>query len=150
MHSFKPIMMVSFAMLAFFAGSFAQPAAAASRIKDIVDVEHVRDNQLIGYGLVVGLDGTGDRIRNSPFTQQALEAMHERLGVNIRDAQSLRTENVAAVTVTATLPPFARRGSRIDVQVAALGDASSLQGPTPHHSRRAAPPTPRTQGPPTP
>lgn len=117
-------------MLAVLAGSFPHPALAASRIKDIVNVEHVRENQLIGYGLVVGLDGTGDRIRNSPFTQQALEAMLERLGVNIRDAQSLRTENVAAVTVIANLPPFARRGSRIDVQIAAMGDASSLKGGT--------------------
>lgn len=130
MRSFKPIIMVTFAALAFFAGSISYPAMAASRIKDIVDVEHVRDNQLIGYGLVVGLDGTGDRIRNSPFTQQALEAMLERLGVNIRDSRSLRTENVAAVTVVATLPPFARKGARIDVQVAAMGDASSLKGGT--------------------
>jgi flagellar P-ring protein precursor FlgI len=129
MASFKSIIASILAALAIFAGTCA-PVAAASRIKDIVDVEHVRDNQLIGYGLVVGLDGTGDRIRNSPFTEQALEAMLERLGVNIRDAQSLRTENVAAVTVTATLPPFARKGSRIDVQVAAMGDASSLQGGT--------------------
>jgi flagellar P-ring protein precursor FlgI len=129
MASFQSTVTSILAALAIFAGTCA-PVAAASRIKDIVDVEHVRDNQLIGYGLVVGLDGTGDRIRNSPFTEQALEAMLERLGVNIRDAQSLRTENVAAVTVTATLPPFARKGSRIDVQVAAMGDASSLQGGT--------------------
>jgi flagellar P-ring protein precursor FlgI len=131
MQGFVRVVMVIAAALAGFAGSLpAAPAAAASRIKDIVDIEHVRDNQLIGYGLVVGLDGTGDRIRNSPFTEQALEAMLERLGVNIRDAQSLRTENVAAVTVTANLPPFARQGSRIDVQVSAMGDASSLKGGT--------------------
>ncbi|MGB3722624.1 MAG: flagellar basal body P-ring protein FlgI [Pacificimonas sp.] len=105
-------------------------AHAASRIKDIVDVEHVRENQLIGYGLVVGLDGTGDRIRNSPFTEQALEAMLERLGINIRDARQLRTQNVAAVTVTANLGSFARSGSRIDVTVSAMGDASSLRGGT--------------------
>lgn len=117
------------AFLAVQAG-FAAPVAAASRIKDIVDVEHVRENQLIGYGLVVGLNGTGDRIRNSPFTEQALEAMLERLGVNVRSASTLRTENVAAVTVTANLPPFARKGSKVDVQIAALGDATSLQGGT--------------------
>ncbi len=111
---------------AFFAGT----AHAASRIKDIVNVEHVRENQLIGYGLVVGLNGTGDRIRNTPFTEQALAAMLERLGLNIRDQRTLRTENVAAVTVTANLPPFSRRGSRIDVQIAAMGDATSLQGGT--------------------
>lgn len=130
MASFRQFIRGIVAALAIFAGPVSQPASAASRIKDIVDVENVRDNQLIGYGLVVGLDGTGDRIRNSPFTEQALEAMLERLGVNIRDSQSLRTENVAAVSVTATLPPFARKGSRIDVQVAAMGDASSLQGGT--------------------
>jgi flagellar P-ring protein FlgI len=129
MAEFQRVVRAALAALALFAGA-SSPAAAASRIKDIVDVEHVRDNQLIGYGLVVGLDGTGDRIRNSPFTEQALEAMLERLGVNIRDSASLRTENVAAVTVTATLPPFARLGSRVDVQVAAMGDASSLQGGT--------------------
>lgn len=105
------------------------PAGAAPRIKDIVDVENVRPNQLVGYGLVVGLPGTGDRIRNVPFTEETIQAMLERMGVNIRGAQ-MRTENVAAVSVTATLPPFARPGSRIDVQVSAMGDASSLQGGT--------------------
>lgn len=105
------------------------PAAAAPRIKDIVTVENVRSNQLIGYGLVVGLAGTGDRLRNSPFTQESLQGMLERMGVNVRDAD-MRIQNVAAVTVTATLPPFARAGSTIDVQVSAMGDASSLQGGT--------------------
>lgn len=107
----------------------AQPAAAAPRIKDIVEVENVRPNQLVGYGLVVGLAGTGDRIRNTPFTEESMQAMLERMGVNIRGTQ-MRTQNVAAVSVTATLPPFARKGSKIDVQVSALGDASSLQGGT--------------------
>lgn len=104
-------------------------AFAASRIKDIVQFEHVRDNQLTGYGLVVGLNGTGDTLLNSPFTEQTLAAMLERLGVNIRNAQFL-TNNVAAVTVSATLPPFARKGSRIDVTVATLGDAQDLMGGT--------------------
>ena len=81
-------------------------ADAASRLKDIVDIEGVRENQLVGYGLVVGLNGTGDSLRNSPFTRQSLEAMLERLGVNTRD-QNLNTKNVAAVMVTANLPPFA-------------------------------------------
>jgi flagellar P-ring protein precursor FlgI len=107
----------------------AAPAHAGPRIKDIVTVENVRSNQLVGYGLVVGLAGTGDRIRNSPFTEESMQAMLERMGVNIRGTQ-MRTENVAAVSITATLPPFARGGSTIDVQVAALGDASSLQGGT--------------------
>lgn len=102
---------------------------STSRIKDIVQFEHVRDNQLTGYGLVVGLNGSGDSLRNSPFTEQTLAAMLERLGVNIRDA-NLQTNNVAAVTVSATLPPFSRRGSRIDVSVATLGDARDLMGGT--------------------
>lgn len=104
-------------------------AHASTRIKDIVAVEGVRDNMLVGYGLVVGLNGTGDKLRNSAFTEQSLVAFLERLGVNTRDAQ-LKTKNVAAVTVTATLPPFARQGSRIDVSVSAMGDAASLQGGT--------------------
>ncbi|MDF1681935.1 MAG: flagellar basal body P-ring protein FlgI [Ponticaulis sp.] len=110
-------------MAAFFLPS----AEAASRLKDITDVEGVRENQLIGYGLVVGLNGTGDSLRNSPFTRQSLEAMLERLGVNTRD-QNLNTRNVAAVMVTANLPPFATNGSRMDVSVSSLGDASSLSG----------------------
>lgn len=104
-------------------------AAGASRIKDIVDIENVRENQLVGYGLVVGLPGTGDRTRNAPFTEETMQAMLERMGVNIRGAQ-MRTQNVAAVSVTATMPPFARAGSHIDVQVSAIGDATSLQGGT--------------------
>ncbi|MCG8440269.1 MAG: flagellar basal body P-ring protein FlgI [Caulobacterales bacterium] len=102
-------------------------AHAASRIKDIADVEGVRDNQLVGYGLVVGLDGTGDGLRNSPFTKQSLEAMLERLGVNTREA-NLNTRNTAAVMVTANLPPFSVHGTRFDVTVSALGDAKSLSG----------------------
>jgi len=103
--------------------------AKTSRIKDIVDIEGVRENQLVGYGLVVGLNGTGDGLNNSPFTEQSLIAMLERLGVNIR-GQNLNTGNVAAVMVTSTLPPFTNQGARIDVNVSALGDASSLQGGT--------------------
>jgi len=107
----------------------APPAHAASRIKDLANVEGVRENQLIGYGLVVGLNGTGDTINNSPFTKQSLTAMLERLGVNIR-GQTLRTGNVAAVMVTSNLPAFSTQGTRIDVTVSALGDAKSLQGGT--------------------
>lgn len=107
---------------------FSAPAAEAqTRIKDIVEFEGVRDNMLIGYGLVVGLNGTGDTIRNSPFTEQSLTGMLERLGVNIRGS-SLRTRNVAAVMVTGKLGPFAAAGTRMDINVAALGDANSLQG----------------------
>lgn len=105
------------------------PARATSRIKDLANIEGVRQNQLIGYGLVVGLNGTGDTLNNIPFTKQSLQAMLERLGVNIRGAQ-LRTGNVAAVMVTANLPAFGTQGTRIDVTVSALGDAKSLQGGT--------------------
>lgn len=107
------------------------PARADVRIKDIADVEGVRDNQLVGYGLVVGLNGTGDRLDNAVFTRQSLIGMLERLGVNTRDQESkLQTKNVAAVMVTATLPAFARSGSKIDVTVNALGDAKDLTGGT--------------------
>jgi len=116
-----------FCLIMFGASVSAQ--AGTTRIKDIVDIEGVRDNALIGYGLVVGLNGTGDKLNNSPFTEQSLIAMLERLGVNVR-GQNLNTGNVAAVMVTATLPPFARQGSRIDVTVSTLGDAKSLQGGT--------------------
>lgn len=106
------------------------PAAVrAVPLMDLVDVEGIRENQLIGYGLVVGLNGTGDSLRNSPFTRQSLEAMMEQMGVNIRDANA-NTKNVAAVMVTAELPPFATPGSRIDVTVSTMGDARSLQGGT--------------------
>jgi flagellar P-ring protein precursor FlgI len=107
----------------------AAPASALSRIKDIADFEGVRDNLLVGYGLVVGLNGTGDSLNRSIFTRESLIGMLERLGVNARDS-NLRTANVAAVMVTATLPPFARQGARIDVAVSALGDAKSLLGGT--------------------
>jgi flagellar P-ring protein precursor FlgI len=105
------------------------PVAAASRIKDLASVEGIRQNQLIGYGLVVGLNGTGDSLNNAPFTKQSLQAMLERLGVNIRGA-ALRTGNVAAVMVTANLPAFGTQGTRIDVTASALGDSKSLQGGT--------------------
>lgn len=109
--------------------AFPEAATAQSRIKDIAAVEGVRSNQLVGYGLVVGLAGTGDSLRNSPFTRQSLEGMMERLGVNIRDANA-NTKNIAAVMVTAELPPFATPGSRLDVSVSTMGDAKSLLGGT--------------------
>ena len=107
------------------------PAAADAqvRIKDIASFEGVRDNLLVGYGLVVGLDGSGDNLNNSPFTEQSIIGMLERLGVNIR-GENFKPKNVAAVMVTATLPPFSRQGTRIDVTVSAIGDAKSLQGGT--------------------
>jgi flagellar P-ring protein precursor FlgI len=107
----------------------AGAAQASSRIKDIVTFEGVRDNLLVGYGLVVGLNNTGDNLANGHFTKQSLLAMLDRLGVKPTEA-GLDSENVAAVMVTAVLPPFSRQGSRIDVTVSALGDAESLLGGT--------------------
>ena len=99
------------------------------RIKDLVEFDGVRGNDLVGYGLVVGLNGTGDGLRNSPFTEDIMATVLERLGVNIT-GETFRPKNVAAVLVTAELPPFSRAGSRIDVTVSAIGDASSLLGGT--------------------
>ncbi|WP_155912200.1 flagellar basal body P-ring protein FlgI [Methylobacterium sp. 77] len=104
-------------------------AFALSRVKDLASIEGVRQNQLVGYGIVVGLNGTGDTLNNIPFTKQSLQAMLERLGVNTRGA-TMRTQNLAAVMVTASLPPFATQGNRIDITVSSLGDAKSLQGGT--------------------
>lgn len=109
--------------------SIASEAQSASRIKDIVTFEGIRDNMLVGYGLVVGLNGTGDSLADGHFTKQSLKSMLNRLGVKPTD-NGLDSANVAAVMVTATLPPFARRGSTVDVTVSALGDASSLLGGT--------------------
>ena len=105
------------------------PAAAQARIKDIADFEGVRDNLLVGYGLVVGLDGTGDDLGSAVFTRESLIGMLQRLGVNARDP-NLDTDNVAAVMITADLPPFSRQGTRIDISVSAIGDAESLLGGT--------------------
>src|ERR1700730_7102753 len=107
----------------------AMPVSATSRIKDLANIEGVRQNQLIGYGLVVGLNGTGDTLNNIPFTKQSLQAMLERMGVNIRGA-TIRTGNVAAVMVTGNLPPFGTQGTRMDVTVSSLGDAKNLMGGT--------------------
>src|SRR5487761_2286337 len=115
-----------FALLLLFA---SLPAAAQVRIKDIADLEGVRENQLVGYGLVVGLNGTGDKLDSAVFTRETLVAMLERLGVNTRDQiTKLSTKNVAAVMVTADFPAFGRLGSRLDISVSALGDASNLTG----------------------
>ncbi len=117
-------MTVSLILLVFMATSAAQ----AARIKDIANIRGVRQNQLFGYGLVMGLDGTGDGTK-SLFTVQALASMLERMGVTI-DPDDLKVKNVAAVMITADLPPFARSGSRIDVLVSSIGDAKNLQGGT--------------------
>lgn len=105
--------------------AFANPV----RIKDLVEFDGVRGNDLVGYGLVVGLNGTGDGLRNAPFTEEIMSSILERLGVNVTGEQ-FRPKNVAAVFVTASLPPFARAGGQIDVTVSAIGDAKSLLGGT--------------------
>lgn len=116
--------------LAALAISLALPAVAGPvRIKDLVEFDGVRGNDLVGYGLVVGLDGTGDGLRNAPFTEEIMSNVLERLGVNVTGEQ-FRPKNVAAVFVTASLPPFARTGSQIDITVSAIGDAQSLLGGT--------------------
>jgi flagellar P-ring protein precursor FlgI len=109
--------------------AWTHSATAQSRIKDIVEIEGVRDNILIGYGLVVGLNGSGDTLASNVFTKQSLIGMLERLGVNAND-NALDTKNVAAVMVTGQLPAFARQGAKIDVSVSALGNSSSLLGGT--------------------
>ncbi len=115
---------------ALFALLLALPVAAQSvRIKDLVEFDGVRANDLVGYGLVVGLNGTGDGLRNAPFTEEIMSNILERLGVNVSGEQ-FRPRNVAAVFVTGRLPPFARAGSQIDVTVSAIGDAKSLLGGT--------------------
>ncbi|WP_188260077.1 flagellar basal body P-ring protein FlgI [Azospirillum tabaci] len=127
------VLLRAVAMLAALAAALlalsAPVSASSARIKDVVDVEGVRDNMLIGYGLVVGLNGTGDSLNNSPFTEQSLVGMLERMGVNTRGT-NLRTKNVAAVMVTATLPPYSAQGTRIDATVSAMGDSKSLLGGT--------------------
>ena len=104
-------------------------AHAEARLKDIASFEGVRENILMGYGLVVGLNGTGDKLKNNEFTSQSLIAFLERQGVNTRGTE-LKSKNIAAVTVTATLPPFSRSGGKINITVSAMGDAKSLQGGT--------------------
>jgi flagellar P-ring protein precursor FlgI len=116
-------------LLAFLAAASAVEAASNARIKDVVSLQAGRDNQLIGYGLVVGLQGTGDSLRSSPFTDQSMRAMLQNLGISTQGGQSA-AKNVAAVMVTTNLPPFSSPGSRIDVTVSSLGDATSLRGGT--------------------
>ncbi|MFU0505479.1 flagellar basal body P-ring protein FlgI [Pseudaminobacter sp. NGMCC 1.201702] len=110
-------------------GDIAGPRGPVSRIKDVADLQSARDNQLVGYGLVIGLQGSGDSLRNSPFTEQSIRAMLENLGIASEGGRA-RAKNVAAVIVTANLPPFVRSGARIDVSVSSMGDAVSLAGGT--------------------
>lgn len=127
---FKPLFMVFLSIFLFISDLSARPyTPVASRIKDIAFFDGVRDNQLIGYGIVVGLNGTGDSLSNSPFTKESLISMLERLGINTRNI-NMDAKNVAAVMVTANLPPFLRQGATIDVSVSSLGSSKSLLGGT--------------------
>ncbi|MGE4368202.1 MAG: flagellar basal body P-ring protein FlgI [Burkholderiaceae bacterium] len=105
-------------------------AAQADRIKDLASIQGVRENQLVGYGLVVGLDGSGDQVRQSPFTQQSLTNMLSQLGITVPQGTNMQVKNVAAVMVTARLPAFARPGQSVDVVVSSMGNAKSLRGGT--------------------
>lgn len=121
--------LISGFILSIFATQIVFAQGPNVRLKDIASLQSARDNQLLGYGLIVGLQGTGDSLRNSPFTEQSLRAMLQNLGIATEGGQT-RSQNIAAVLVTATLPPFASLGSRIDVTASSLGDASSLRGGT--------------------
>jgi flagellar P-ring protein precursor FlgI len=128
----RPLRRVACLLAASLALALTGPEAARAasvRIKDIVNVQGVRGNDLVGYGLVVGLNGTGDSLRSIPFTEDSLINLLERLGVNV-EGEDVKAKNVAAVIVTATLPPFARSGSEIDATISAIGDARSLLGGT--------------------
>ncbi|WP_374353781.1 flagellar basal body P-ring protein FlgI, partial [Chitinimonas sp.] len=110
--------------------ALAGAEAVAEKLKELVSVGGVRDNQLIGYGLVVGLDGSGDQTTQTPFTVQSVINMLTQLGVQLPASTSLQLKNVAAVSVTATLPPYSRPGQRIDITVSSIGNAKSLRGGT--------------------
>lgn len=129
MTALKTIKAAALALICTLSVWQAGDAYGVSRIKDIADFEGIRDNQLVGYGLVVGLNGTGDNIKSVDFTKESLISMLDKIGINARGGQ-IKAKNIAAVMVTANLPPFAKQGSRIDVMVSALGDAKNLQGGT--------------------
>lgn len=114
----------------FFAALLVADAARAERIKDLASIAGVRNNQLVGYGLVVGLDGSGDQTTQTPFTVQSISNMLANMGVTMPAGTNLQLKNVAAVMVTATLPPFTRMGQSIDVTVSSIGNAKSLKGGT--------------------
>ncbi|MGG4603254.1 flagellar basal body P-ring protein FlgI [Paenalcaligenes sp. Me131] len=125
-----PIRTVLRVLLASLLLGLLVPAQAADRIKDLATIQGVRDNQLIGYGLVVGLDGSGDQVRQAPFTQQSLTNMLSQLGVTIPQGSNMQLKNVAAVMVTARLPAFSQPGQSVDVVVSSMGNAKSLRGGT--------------------
>ncbi len=130
LRTFSPRRLLAALVLVIVAGA-AHPAGAVSRIKDIGDFEGVRDNLLVGYGLVVGLNNTGDNVQNDAYTRASLMGMLQRLGIFVFDqTQQILPKNIASVMVTAKLPAFTHQGATIDVQVSALGDATSLLGGT--------------------
>ena len=121
---------VALAWLAASAALWWPSGANAARIKEVASVQGVRSNQLVGYGLVVGLDGTGDQTTSAPFTAQSINALLAQMGVTIPAGTNMQLKNVAAVMVTATLPPFAQPGQNIDVNVSSIANAKSLRGGT--------------------
>lgn len=114
----------------FLLAALVTPPSQAERLKDLASIQGVRDNQLIGYGLMVGLDGSGDQTMQTPFTTQSLSNMLGQLGITVPPGTNMQLKNVAAVMVTATLPPFARPGQNIDITVSSMGNAKSLRGGT--------------------
>ena len=124
----KPL--IALAFVAASALSWWPMEAQAVRLKEIAAVQGVRSNQLMGYGLVVGLDGTGDQTTQTPFTTQSLTAMLQQMGVNLPAGTNMQLKNVASVLVTATLPAFAQPGQAIDINVSSMGNAKSLRGGT--------------------
>ncbi len=125
-----PQLYAALAIAALLPALWWAPEAQAVRIKEIAQVQGVRANQLMGYGLVVGLDGTGDQTAQTPFTQQSLNAMLQQMGITVPAGVTMQVKNVAAVLVTATLPPFSQPGQQMDVNVSSLGNAKSLRGGT--------------------
>ncbi len=126
--SFNKLGNATIAMISVVLAMLLTAPVQAERIKDLATIQGVRNNQLLGYGLVVGLDGSGDKVSSSPFTQQSLRSMLTQLGIVVPPNVNLNPKNVAAVTVHADLPPFSKPGQQIDVTVSSIGDAKSLRG----------------------
>jgi flagellar basal body P-ring protein FlgI len=130
--------MKNFKLLTLCAALLLAPAVQAERLKDLASVAGVRQNQLMGYGLVVGLDGSGDQTTQTPFTVQSVASMLQSMGVALPPGTTLQLKNVAAVMVTTNLPAFAQPGQQIDVTVSSMGNAKSLRGGTLHGTRQCS------------